>query len=177
MTTKIAIASRSSPKIADSTATTISSSMSGSKSDSATSSRMSASGCFDARFGAPRRRSATSSAVSPSGRLAVRSHSSAGVSAWTGVADESVAGCDAGVALAMKRMICRQCTEIRSRVWDQAYVAHNWLLITVSTPSRGTSTLRVYAWRNLRRLGADHLQQSVCLLPATPKTAAPRHGW
>ena len=49
-------------------------------------------------------------------------------------------------------------------------MAHDWLLITVSTPSRGTSTLRVYAWRNLRRLGADHLQQSVCVLPATPNT-------
>jgi hypothetical protein len=44
------------------------------------------------------------------------------------------------------------------------------LLITVSTPSGGSSTLRVYAWRNLRRLGAHYLQQSVCVLPATPKT-------
>jgi hypothetical protein len=49
-------------------------------------------------------------------------------------------------------------------------VAHDWLLITVSTPGSGTSTLRVYAWRNLRRLGAHYLQQSVCVLPATPKT-------
>jgi hypothetical protein len=49
-------------------------------------------------------------------------------------------------------------------------VAHDWLLITVSTPRGGTSTLRVYAWRNLRSLGAHYLQQSVCLLPATPKT-------
>jgi hypothetical protein len=49
-------------------------------------------------------------------------------------------------------------------------LAHNWLLITVSTPPGGTSTLRVYAWRNLRSLGAHYLQQSVCLLPATPKT-------
>jgi len=44
------------------------------------------------------------------------------------------------------------------------------LLITVSTPRGGPSTLRVYAWRTLRRLGAHYLQQSVCLLPATPKT-------
>jgi Protein ChrB, N-terminal len=44
------------------------------------------------------------------------------------------------------------------------------LLITVSTPPGGSSTLRVYAWRNLRGLGAHYLQQSVCLLPATPKT-------
>ena len=44
------------------------------------------------------------------------------------------------------------------------------MLITVSTPPRGTSTLRVYAWRNLRSLGAHYLQQSVCLVPATPKT-------
>jgi hypothetical protein len=49
-------------------------------------------------------------------------------------------------------------------------VARDWLLITVSTPPGGTSTLRVYAWRNLRSLGAHYLQQSVCLLPATPKT-------
>jgi hypothetical protein len=45
----------------------------------------------------------------------------------------------------------------------------DWLLITVSTPG-GSSTLRVYAWRHLRSLGAHYLQQSVCLLPATPKT-------
>src|ERR1700744_490316 len=44
----------------------------------------------------------------------------------------------------------------------------DWLLITVSTPG-GSSTLRVYAWRNLRSLGAHYLQQSVCVLPATPK--------
>jgi hypothetical protein len=49
-------------------------------------------------------------------------------------------------------------------------VAHDWLLISVSTPGGGSSTLRVYAWRNLRRLGAHYLQQSVCVLPATPKT-------
>src|SRR3984885_10251658 len=46
----------------------------------------------------------------------------------------------------------------------------DWLLITVSTPGGGTSTLRVYAWRKLRSLGAHYLQQSVCLPPATPKT-------
>jgi hypothetical protein len=50
------------------------------------------------------------------------------------------------------------------------YVAREWLLITVSTPGGSSSTLRVYAWRNLRRLGAHYLQQSVCVLPATPKT-------
>ncbi|MBV8945304.1 MAG: hypothetical protein JOZ95_07780 [Solirubrobacterales bacterium] len=49
-------------------------------------------------------------------------------------------------------------------------MSRDWLLITVSTPPGGNSTLRVYAWRNLRRLGAHYLQQSVCLLPATPKT-------
>ena len=49
-------------------------------------------------------------------------------------------------------------------------MAREWLLISVSTPPGGTSTLRVYAWRNLRSLGAHYLQQSVCLLPATPKT-------
>jgi hypothetical protein len=56
-------------------------------------------------------------------------------------------------------------------VWNHGrHVARDWLLITVSTPRGGTSTLRVYAWRNLRSLGAHYLQQSVCLLPATPKT-------
>ena len=54
--------------------------------------------------------------------------------------------------------------------WDDRPVARDWLLITVSTPRGGTSTLRVYAWRNLRSLGAYYLQQSVCLLPATAKT-------
>jgi hypothetical protein len=49
-------------------------------------------------------------------------------------------------------------------------VARDWLLITVSTPPGGTSTLRVYAWRKLRSLGAHYLRQSVCLLPATPRT-------
>jgi hypothetical protein len=47
---------------------------------------------------------------------------------------------------------------------------HDWLLITVSTPSGAPSTLRVYAWRKLRSLGAHYLQQSVCLLPATTRT-------
>jgi hypothetical protein len=46
----------------------------------------------------------------------------------------------------------------------------DWLLITVSTPGGSSSTLRVYAWRNLRGAGAHYLQQSVCLLPATPAT-------
>jgi len=49
-------------------------------------------------------------------------------------------------------------------------VARDWLLISISTPPGSTSTLRVYAWRNLRSLGAYYLQQSVCLLPATPRT-------
>ena len=49
-------------------------------------------------------------------------------------------------------------------------MARDWLLITVSTPGGGSSTLRVYAWRKLRSLGAHYLQQSVCLLPATPQT-------
>ena len=49
-------------------------------------------------------------------------------------------------------------------------MAREWLLITVSMPGGSSSTLRVYAWRNLRRLGAHYLQQSVCVLPATPTT-------
>jgi hypothetical protein len=51
-----------------------------------------------------------------------------------------------------------------------ALVPRDWLLITVSTPPGGSSTLRVYAWRHLRSLGAHYVQQSACLLPATPKT-------
>ena len=57
-----------------------------------------------------------------------------------------------------------------SRLGSSSPVSGDWLLITVSTPPGGRSTLRVYAWRNLRSLGAHYLQQSVCLLPATPKT-------
>ena len=49
-------------------------------------------------------------------------------------------------------------------------LARHWLLITVSTPGGGSSRCAFYAWRNLRRLGAHYLQQSVCVLPATPKT-------
>jgi hypothetical protein len=49
-------------------------------------------------------------------------------------------------------------------------IMRRWLLITVSTPGSSSSTLRVYAWRNLRSAGAHYLQQSVCLLPATPAT-------
>jgi hypothetical protein len=49
-------------------------------------------------------------------------------------------------------------------------VPREWLLISVSAPGGKSSTLRVYAWRNLRSLGAHYLQQSVCLLPATAKT-------
>lgn len=49
-------------------------------------------------------------------------------------------------------------------------MAQDWLLITVAAPGGKSSTLRVYAWRKLRSLGAHYLQQSVCLLPATAKT-------
>jgi len=43
-------------------------------------------------------------------------------------------------------------------------------LVSVAAPGGKSSTLRVYAWRKLRSLGAHYLQQSVCLLPATAKT-------
>ena len=49
-------------------------------------------------------------------------------------------------------------------------MAKNWLLITVAAPGGTSSTLRVFAWRKLRSLGAHYLQQSVCVLPATTKT-------
>jgi hypothetical protein len=48
-------------------------------------------------------------------------------------------------------------------------MARPWLLITTSTAG-ASSTLRVWTWRRLRGLGAHYLQQSVCLLPATPET-------
>lgn len=38
-----------------------------------------------------------------------------------------------------------------------------WLLISVTTGS--DASLRVYVWRQLRKLGAVYLQNSVCLLP------------
>jgi hypothetical protein len=46
--------------------------------------------------------------------------------------------------------------------------AERWLLVTVSTAA--SSTLRVYAWRKLRSLGALYLQSSVALLPERPAT-------
>jgi hypothetical protein len=67
-------------------------------------------------------------------------------------------------------MIHQQRDDCRLLTYDGA-VARNWLLITVSAPGGRSSTLRVYAWRNLRSLGAHYLQQSVCLLPATAKTS------
>ncbi|GAA4567089.1 Chromate resistance protein ChrB [Planotetraspora kaengkrachanensis] len=45
----------------------------------------------------------------------------------------------------------------------------NWLLVTVSTGQ--VASLRVYVWRQLRKLGALYLQQSVCLLPDRPDVA------
>ena len=44
---------------------------------------------------------------------------------------------------------------------------NRWLLVAVSTAGAPAS-LRVYVWRRLRLLGAVYLQQSVCVLPATP---------
>src|SRR6201995_1917458 len=77
----------------------------------------------------------------------------------------------------MQRML-RDLTNDEARLGTWSPVARDWLLISVSTPPGGSSTLRVYAWRNLRSLGAHYLQQSVCLLPATSKTtrAAARVG-
>jgi len=55
-------------------------------------------------------------------------------------------------------------------LWVMSSAPRDWLLITVSPPAGASSTLRVYAWRKLRSLGAYYLQQSVCLLPATART-------
>jgi hypothetical protein len=44
-----------------------------------------------------------------------------------------------------------------------------WLLLSISTG--GDASLRVFAWRKLRKLGAVYLHQSVCLLPNRPRVA------
>ena len=45
-----------------------------------------------------------------------------------------------------------------------------WQLVSMSTGS--DATLRVYVWRQLRRLGALYLHKSVCLLPNWPEVRA-----
>lgn len=51
------------------------------------------------------------------------------------------------------------------------YIANSanaeWQLVSITTGS--DATLRVYVWRQLRRLGALYLQKSVCLLPNRPE--------
>jgi hypothetical protein len=42
-----------------------------------------------------------------------------------------------------------------------------WQLVSITTGS--DATLRVYVWRQLRRLGALYLHKSVCLLPNRPE--------
>lgn len=44
--------------------------------------------------------------------------------------------------------------------------ASEWLLISASTGK--SAALRVFVWRQLRRLGAVHLGPSVCLVPRLP---------
>jgi hypothetical protein len=44
-----------------------------------------------------------------------------------------------------------------------------WLLLSISTGR--DASLRVFAWRKLRKLGAVYLHQSVCLLPNIPRVA------
>ena len=45
-----------------------------------------------------------------------------------------------------------------------------WVLLSVSTGK--DASLRVFVWRQLRRLGALYLHQSVCLLPDRPSVRA-----
>ena len=116
MIAKMAIASRSSPKIAESTPTTTSSSWRGSTTDSSSSPRTALVWLSSVRTAAVPRRCSTSSAVRPPGRLPVRSHRVASGSAWTGARS---AGRDAGVALAMQRMIrLGRNPEVTPVVWD-----------------------------------------------------------
>ena len=98
---KIAIASRSSPKIADSTPTAISSNWSGSTSDSISSPRTATARLRSGPSAVVPGRCATSGGVSPPGRLPTRSHRTSSDSAWTG----TTPAWPAGVALAMQRMI------------------------------------------------------------------------
>lgn len=49
-----------------------------------------------------------------------------------------------------------------------------WIIFSYKSPSE-TSTLRVRAWRILRRIGALSLQQSVCAVPNTPETTRKLH--
>jgi hypothetical protein len=44
--------------------------------------------------------------------------------------------------------------------------ADGWRLVSITTGKE--ATLRVYVWRQLRRLGAVYLHKSVCLLPDRP---------
>lgn len=68
----------------------------------------------------------------------------------------------------MKRIIHLKATSVVEFVII-CHVQRSWLLVTTSTAG-GSSTLRVWAWRRLRKLGAYYLQQSVCLLPANDDT-------
>jgi hypothetical protein len=49
-------------------------------------------------------------------------------------------------------------------------VGARWLLVTIVSGS--TAALRVRVWRELRKLGAVYLHNSVCLLPDRPAVAA-----
>jgi Protein ChrB, N-terminal len=42
-----------------------------------------------------------------------------------------------------------------------------WLLVSITTGK--DATLRIYVWRQLRRLGAVYLHKSVCVLPSRPE--------
>jgi hypothetical protein len=49
-------------------------------------------------------------------------------------------------------------------------VAGQWQLVSISTGKE--ASLRVYVWRQFRRLGAVYLHNSVCLLPDRPDVRA-----
>ncbi|MEW9528213.1 Chromate resistance protein ChrB [Microbispora sp. NPDC049125] len=44
-----------------------------------------------------------------------------------------------------------------------------WVLVSISTGAE--ASLRVHVWRQLRKLGAIYIQQSICLLPDRPAVA------
>ena len=49
-----------------------------------------------------------------------------------------------------------------------------WQLVSIITTG-SDATLKVYVWRQLRRLGALYLHKSVCLLPNRPEVRAALH--
>ena len=63
------------------------------------------------------------------------------------------------------------CSSERNTRWYDRYMSQpdvgDWLLLSITTGNE--ASLRVFVWRQLRKLGAVYLHQSVCLLPDLPR--------